>query len=49
MGRRVIVNYACELPVLVPRLSLLPLHTHPEYTMIKKYKELERNSHVTYV
>lgn len=32
-GRRVIVNYACYLSVLVPRLCLLPLYTHPEYTI----------------
>jgi hypothetical protein len=30
MRHRVIVNYACHLPVIVPSLCLLPLHTHRE-------------------
>jgi hypothetical protein len=29
------VNNACRLPVLVPRLHLLRLHTHPEYSIVR--------------
>jgi hypothetical protein len=31
---RVIASYALQLPVFVPRLCLLPLHTHPEHTIL---------------
>jgi hypothetical protein len=33
VGRHVIMNYACRLPVLVPRLCLLPPYTHTKYTI----------------
>jgi hypothetical protein len=41
VDRRMIVNYACHLPILVPQLCLPSLHAHPEQTSGIKWNLLQ--------
>jgi hypothetical protein len=49
VGRRVIVNYACHVPALVPRLCLLQRHTHPEYNAQRARKNTSSYTNVVLI